>query len=582
MNNSNLDNRAMKLYVKILNDSLKKDYETSSYILEKTGGFSDKVSNSELLYLSNPAWPPTSGYKISVRDPIEQRWYDGTVKNIIWNSTAAAVQLDPQYVFQENSLKDFPEYTYGQNHYLLLPLNHWKYTDVDKKQISSNNVQQISSNNVQPFITNVVDKSINNKPISGLNNDSRVEYANLVPDVVKPNNDIKLSDHRVNNDNYFIGTNKIGVMIDKSNDVNSKIINHFQNFKANMAPITQDMIIEANNPYYKPLLSSYGIDFSEKRLDDNLYGNLLVSNIKSLPYEQIKLLMEKLKRFEIILQADIKFPVNKNIAINNLISEAEDELNEGGKIIKYINKMSNIFTDLQTRIHAGYVFFTRKGAIVHDIIDKKLAPNLNYFKWQYGKPIDYHTLKYVIFQNEYQKSIKENLIQKSEAEAILGLEYIIALQCKSEYMLWCIKKLFMIWYGDSEVEHVIRKIKVLINHYRADPIHEFNKVNGVLPMIVIYPRYGIENARLLLSKLEYYFSLYIEDNFNREYQEIFYPNSNPTYFLKKNNLLYYTNGSLDLKMYIKESLNCNEKVSNDTFSVDMSKINNTKNVIIST
>ena len=75
---------------------------------------------------------------------------------------------------------------------------------------------------------------------------------------------------------------------------------------------------------------------------------------------------------------------------------------------------------------------------------------------------------------------------------------------------------------------------------------------------------------------------YLEDNFNRTYQEIFYPNSNPTYFLKKNNLLYYTNGSIDLKMYIKESLGCSEKISNDSFTVDMSKLMKTQNVIIST
>ena len=140
----------------------------------------------------------------------------------------------------------------------------------------------------------------------------------------------------------------------------------------------------------------------------------------------------------------------------------------------------------------------------------------------------------------------------------------------------------MIWYADKELEQNIRKIKVLINHYRADPTQDYNKINGILPMIAIYPKYGIENARLLISKLEYYFSLYIEDNFNRSYQEIFYPNSNPSYFLKKNNLLYYTNGSIDLKMYIKESMNCNDKINNDTFEVDMSKLINSQNVIMST
>ena len=578
MNNSlNIDNdynQAIALYINILKDSY--NYTANNMIGGSNQYINDNKYNPEILYLSNPSWPPSIGSKINVKDPVEHKWYSGTLKNVIWNSTAGVINLDSPQVFQENSLKDFPEYNEGQNHYLLVPTNHWQYLD-------NNNF-----NSLQPTIHNIMDKSINNSPFNpnagtsdNNNHPNKVQLVNLVPDVVMPNNDIKLEDHHVNNNNYFVGTSKIKVVTDRSNDVNTKVFNHFQNFKANIKQITEDMIIEANNPYYKPLLSSDGIDFSSNKLDINISGNNVVSKISSLPYEQRKLLIEKLKKFEVILEKDIKFPINKNIAINNLIAEPEDELNEGGKIIKHVNKMSSVFTDLQARIHAGYVFFSRKGAVVYDIVTKELVPNLNYFKWQYDKPIDYHMLKYVIFQNEYQKSIKENLIQKSEAESILGLEYIIALQCKSEYMLWCIKKLFMIWYADKDIEHTIRKIKVLINHYRADPFHDFNKVNGILPMIVIYPRYGIENARLLLSKLEYYFSLYLEDNFNREYQEIFYPNSNPTYFLKKNNLLYYTNGSLDLKMYIKESLGCDEKIMNDTFSTDMSKINNTHNVIIS-
>ena len=110
----------------------------------------------------------------------------------------------------------------------------------------------------------------------------------------------------------------------------------------------------------------------------------------------------------------------------------------------------------------------------------------------------------------------------------------------------------MIWYSDPELFNIIRKIKLLINHYRADAKKDYNDINGILPMIVIYPRYGIDNARILLSKLEYYFSLYMEDNYNKNYPNIFMMNSKPTYFLKKNNLLYYTNGSINLNMFIRE------------------------------
>jgi hypothetical protein len=539
---------------------------------------SEKITNPELLYLSNPTWPPLVGKIINIKDPNDNKWYRGKTKNVIWNSTASVIHLEPQYIYQENSLKDYPEFSSGNNHYLLLPSYHWQYNDLDKM------------NKVQSSINDVIDRTVMNKTEisdkqNGLENNKtkQIDFGNnvsLIPNVNK-NTSIKLNEHKVNHNQYFIGTEPISVKLDKSDDVKKKVINSFQSYKTNINQISDDMLIEANNPYYRPLTGLDVVDFAENKMISKIFG-LNKPSLRSLSFWETQKLMEKLKKFEIINPDDIKLIVNKNISINNIINDPEDEINEGGKIIKHITKMTKgIFTDVQARIHLGYVYFTRKGAQVQDVVTKKLVPNLNYFGWQENKPIDYHTLKYVVFQNNYQKSIQENKLQKAEAENILGLEYIVAIQCKSQYIYWCMKKLFMIWYGDKELEPVIRKIKVLINHYRADPVQEYNKINGILPMIAIYPKYGIENARLLISKLEYYFSLYTEDNFNRTYQEIFYPNSNPTYFVKKNNLIYYTNGSIDLKMYIKDSLSCNDKVNDDVFTVDMSKLINTNNLIIS-
>ena len=33
----------------------------------------------------------------------------------------------------------------------------------------------------------------------------------------------------------------------------------------------------------------------------------------------------------------------------------------------------------------------------------------------------------------------------------------------------------MLWYGDEKMEQNIRKIKILINQFRADPVQEYNK-----------------------------------------------------------------------------------------------------------
>lgn len=319
--------------------------------------------------------------------------------------------------------------------------------------------------------------------------------------------------------------------------------------------------------------------FSENKIDFILTDNDNV--LKSLPRDKIELLRRKLIAFEKIDEKDIKTIVNKSVAVNNLINNNDDIINEGNKIITWIDKVlkKEIFKDLVTQIHDDYVYITRKGTKIKDTITKELLPNLKYFDWQYNNPIDYDTLKYVIYQNTFQKKLQENIIQKKEAEEILSQEYVIALQPAPEYQMWTLKRLIMIMYGDTAVESRIRKIKILINQFRADPKQEYNKNNGILPQILIYPKYGVENSRLIISKLEYYFSLYIDNIFSNKYLNIEWMNSNPTYFLKKNNLIYFSNGSIDLKKYIEDSIKSNNKISNDIFTEDYTKLINSEEIM---
>ena len=319
--------------------------------------------------------------------------------------------------------------------------------------------------------------------------------------------------------------------------------------------------------------------FSEDKIDIILSDNDNV--LTSLPKDKIELIRRKLIAFEKIEEKDIKTIVNKNIAVHNLIIDKEDEINESNKIIDWINKVlkKEVFKDLVSNIHDGYVYITRKGAKIKDIITKELVPNLNYFEWQYNNPIDYDTLKYVIYQSTFQKKLKENELQKEEAEKILSQEYVIALQPSPDYQMWTLKRLIMILYGDTAFESRIRKIKVLINQFRADPNQEYNKKNGILPQILIYPKYGADNSRVIISKLEYYFSLYIDNIFNNKYINIEWTNSNPTYFIKKNNLIYFSNGSIDLKKYIEDSLKNNNKIINDIFTEDYTKLINSNKIM---
>ena len=96
----------------------------------------------------------------------------------------------------------------------------------------------------------------------------------------------------------------------------------------------------------------------------------------------------------------------------------------------------------------------------------------------------------------------------------------------------------------------IRKIKILINKFRARNDVSYNKDHGILPMIVIYPKYGVINAQIVIKKLSYYFWKQVT---------IGWKCSQPTYFIQINNLLYYTNGAINIKMYYRKVLEKSKK-----------------------
>jgi len=315
--------------------------------------------------------------------------------------------------------------------------------------------------------------------------------------------------------------------------------------------------------------------FTETKID--LYLNENTENFNELSEVDRNILLEKLKNFESVKTKELV--VNRSVAVNNLITELADIKNESKKIIDWMKqKFDEVFLDLVYTEYNGYVYLSRKGLNTSDTVTNNLVPKLNYFSWQEGKPIDYQTLKYIIFQNEFQKSLSINQNQKLEAEAILALENIIALQPKPEYQLWCVKRLLMIWYGDKEIQLLIRKIKILINQYRADPTKKYNKENGIFPSIVIYPRYGRIALKTVLSKIRYYFSMYIDEDSNTT-SDVNWTNSKPSYFIKDNELIYHTNGSTDIKLYIQDSINNNSTLIIDSFNENMTKFTNEREIL---
>lgn len=509
-------------------------------------------------------WPPEKNSAIEIEDESNGK-LTGTVVDNIWNDTASIIKLNNSN-YTEASFIDYPQYDNGKGYYLLLADYMWNYT----------NAKAVEKSSKGKSINRPVDLNINSS-------EKKIEIEDITPkqDLIRTNNLASLRNKNIPNNL------KVSDLTKNSNMSLQEKIELFKNAEThhNVISTKMDSIVPndhvdiTKNPFYSPLLSKQKKDyFSEKEID------IVLSNsgeaFTSLSTDKIELLSRKLKSFETIDEKDVKLIVNTNIALNNIIETPEDEINEGDKIQKWIEKvLKPIFNDLQVKIHSGYVYITRKGATISDVITTDLVPSLNYFKWQENNPIDYHTLKYVIFQNSFQKNIETNIVQKREAEDILSQEYVIALQPEPYYLLWTLKRLIMIWYGDTVFEGQIRKIKVLINQYRADPNQAYNKENGILPQILIYPRYGSNSARIVLSKLEYYFSLYIDETSNDGYQDIQWKESHPTYFIKKNAFMYFSNGSIDLKNYIEASFNANSGFVNDIFTKDYSELIESKKVM---
>lgn len=224
----------------------------------------------------------------------------------------------------------------------------------------------------------------------------------------------------------------------------------------------------------------------------------------------------------------------------------------------------NLFQYLKFKIAGGYILIEdiTKESMNIRTITAELVPELKLLNEQYGNPINYQILSNIILENKSTLDVKKNKEIITEALNILAQEYFICMQPRVEYLLWCLTRLILCWYSDPVLNENIVKIKVLINLYRARGIKDFNKDVGVQPVIMIVPKYGRESALKILSNLSYYFF---------PYKNVGWKGSSPSYFNKVDDLIYYTNGSIDLKRYIKHLIKTgNELVS--PISNDFTKI----------
>ena len=530
----------------------------------------------------NNIWPPELNKRVIIYDKFAKVKRRGEVVNLI-NPKNVIIKLDKN-IYVERALENESKYNNGIGHYL------WEYeSDISTIFVKKpqETIQQTFTPNLTAQIPPPVKIPVINSPIPPKLDKPLIKspklYSKQVSMIIKsPKNKSNdslnetkiLSYSKTVSSPCSLFSNKDSLekypynQTNNTNDQNNSYYSQIHDLSIEQkkmlfrnASNINSSIHETQNPFYIPLLTNVRNDyFSEHEIDMIL--STLNEGYSPLKRNQINILNKYLEEFVPIESNEIYININKKIALFNLIENSEDEINEGSKIKKWIEFIlkTNLFKDLEIKIHSGYVYIIRKGTKIIDNITSKLVPNINYLSWQYDNPIDYHSLKYIIMKNINQSKSKLDFDVKKEAEDILSQEYIIALQPSPYFVLWTIKRLIMVWYANPYARSNIRKIKILINQFRADPIKRYNVKFGIQPQILIYPKYGKEIAKKIILILNNYFSPYIFNVKNQHNIDLFWNDSHPAYFKKYNDLIYYTNGYIDLKNYIKQSGYINERL----------------------
>lgn len=534
------------------------------YKLISTGSNSTRINMNggdncgfEASVMNNPKWPPKIGYVVMVRTPKFKETFVGKVLRHVWNSSGAIISLFNHQDYIEPAIRTqelIPGNDTGLGLFLIISTYVWRYVDERSLHIIENLYGSFDL-------------------ITDINEGIKKGYDIFTQQLGKK-------------DIYLYGLEKSPSVNMINNTTPKKIINN--NIPQTQQDLSTEAVYETFRKNTKTNCDQHKLQdsslLSEKFKMDDLFKESEINDILAdadetfvAPNaEDMNTIKKKLGMFEKINEDDEKLIGSKVIVLDNLITSKTDEKSEGDKIIKWLtdnliydkNKKKTIFSDLKMSVFNGYVYISRTGLSVDDKITKQLIPDLKFFEWQYDKPINYNTLKYVLFQNQTQQNNSQDLIQQKEAEKILSQEYLIALQPEPLYNSWVLKRLILCWYGDVDLQNNVRKIKILINIWRAKNDKIFNKTRGILPIIVVYPRYGTKSARIVLTKLLYYFSLY---------QHFGWKCAVPSYFFKVNNLIWYTNGTIDLKLYFRKTIEKYKGTTkNRSFTSNYTKFRNAK------
>ena len=466
--------------------------------------------------------------------------YLGKIVKSIWNDNALICKLDNEPNFVDNALKQYGIMNGGG----MMLLN-----DSDK-------IRYVNPNNLHQFITN-------NK------------FSNLSKIYSK----ILLGGNFINNTNNLTNNVTNDVTNDNTNNVTNKDINNIEtniwdtsesekNTNKNSNNSSKDILNEYQN-YSKYLFKKklqFNQKFSIKETDLNLEPGTFNKIIKPA-------FLENLQKFYPVSTND-EDSLENHLSFKHKITDNKDYQLYGEYFIKKIfNKLDNITSSIKDNNGNSILDILKNekgtmsinpifGFIVPNIngeyiefvdstkrkfsrtISKTKIPNLSLLKQNYDSPIDHISLSKIVFQNKNDLQNNKNIIQ--ESLDIASQENVICLQPKVNYVFWTIIRLFVCWFSDDELRQNIFQINLLINLYNSNnDILQDNTIK-TYPIITIITNYGDDVVKKIISKLSFYFSPYKN--------EIAFKTSSPSLFKKHDELIYFSNGSISIKKFIKLNL----------------------------
>jgi hypothetical protein len=476
--------------------------------------------------------------------------YIGYIVKIVWNSNGYIIKLEDNDDYIDKTLSQYNLInTDNINGYMLVTLNdsikiidfnkiddillNYNIIEINKiinkindkyniwiKKINLEKNKYSDSNSTSNSNSNTMFNNVYNSYKFPIYNYQAGQEEDYVLYITKMINELFIDSHSSTwEEDFYLGDTKSIELLGEDNIDNiikPTIINLLENF---------DFVYSSNEINFKNTL---------------MYKHLIYDNdidMLSLGKQFIGIIKDKLLK----LQKDIKLDDYSNLL-----------------------ESTNLFDFLNFKIVGEYIEITSN---LNDgnfrVITSELVPNLIELSYQYSKPIDYNYLSTIVLKNKTSQDVVINKNMIEEALKILSQEYIICFQPKVEILLWIITRIILCWYADQKLKDNIFKIKILINLFRAKGIKEFNKDHGVQPIIMIIPKYGKKIATKVLSHFSYFFF---------PYKKLGWESSSPIWFDKLDNLIYYTNGSLELKKYIKFLMSTNSKFNNP-LSKDMTQIN---------